>query len=164
MATPFGPVAAGNLDEGAPVEVLIRPEGLGRTTLTVLANFSYGPEILFHTPHSVVATPYPRNAAGQIDAYRIYSAVDPDAARRLAEKRGIDIIVTCRDHEIYSGLSGAPDTLESRLRRGEASDRYSQYQNRFHDTKHDPLSCYPDSRRHAWGTEVPRMVLRTHFI
>ena len=28
VATPFGPVAAGNLDEGAPVEVLIRPEGL----------------------------------------------------------------------------------------------------------------------------------------
>ena len=28
VATPFGPVAARNLDEGAPVEVLIRPEGL----------------------------------------------------------------------------------------------------------------------------------------
>lgn len=28
VATPFGPVAARNLDEGTPVEVLIRPEGL----------------------------------------------------------------------------------------------------------------------------------------
>ena len=109
-------------DSSILISELIRPEGLGRTTLTVLARFFNGPEILYHTPHAVIATPYPRNPGGQIDAFRIYSAVDPEAARRLVEERGIDIIVTCRAHEIYSDLSGEPDMLESRLRRGEATD------------------------------------------
>jgi hypothetical protein len=97
---------------------LSRPDGLGRTPLTVLAKFTYGPEILYRTPHAVIGTPYPRNARGQIDAYHIYSATEPEAARRLVEERGIDIIVACRASEIYAGLSGEPDMLETRLRHG----------------------------------------------
>jgi hypothetical protein len=107
-------------DRSLLVAELARADGLGRTPLTVLAKFTYGPRILYRTPHSVIATPYHRNARGQIDAYRIYSATDLEDARRLIEERGIDIIVTCRAGEIYAGLSGAPDMLETRLRRGEA--------------------------------------------
>ncbi len=101
---------------------LTRPDGLGRTPLTVLAKFTYGAEILYRTAHAVIGTPYPRNARGQIDAYRIYSATEPGDAWRLVEERGIDIIVVCRASEIYIGLGSGPDMLESRLRRGHAPD------------------------------------------
>jgi hypothetical protein len=131
----FGPVAAGGalLSAGptesgvscrmAPlVRELNRPDGLGAAPLTVLAMVNFGPRLMYDTPHRVVTTPYPRNAAGQLDAFRIYSATDLEAARRLVEARHIDLIVTCVKRPMYGGLSAPPDTLDSRLRRGEPPD------------------------------------------
>ncbi len=104
------------------VAELGRPTGLGHTPLTVLAKFTAGPEILFHTSHSVVGTPYPRNASGQLDSYSIYSATNMEEARRLVEGRGIDLIVTCRARPTYDHLSDEPDMLDARLRKGEPPD------------------------------------------
>lgn len=128
----FGPTMTGavllkaNSVEGpgsCPIDPLVaelnRPEGLGQRTHTVLSSINHGPELLYRTRHSVVATPYPRNARGQIDAYRIYSATDFEEARRLIEARRIDLIVTCVHRPMYLHLSGEPDMLDSRLRRGE---------------------------------------------
>ncbi len=36
----------------------------------------------------------------------------------MIEERGIDIIVVCQAREIYAGLTGEPDMLETRLRHG----------------------------------------------
>lgn len=131
----FGPVAAGgalwSADQGtgagscsvAPlIRELNRPDGLGATPLTVLAMVNFGPRLMYDTPHRVVTTPYPRNAAGQLDAFHIYAATDLEAARRLVDARGIDVIATCVKRSMYGGLSAAPDTLDSRLRRGEPPD------------------------------------------
>lgn len=131
----FAPVAAGGAllsadqAEGqdscriAPlVRELNRPDGLGAKPLTVLAMVNFGPRLMYDTQHRVITTPYPRNAAGQLDAFRIYSATDLDAARRLVEQRHIDLIVTCVKRPMYGGLSAPPDTLDSRLRRGDLPD------------------------------------------
>ena len=68
--------AAGACRIGPLIGALNRPDGLGAAPLTVLANINLGPRLMYDTPHRVVTTPYPRNAAGQIDAYRIYAATD----------------------------------------------------------------------------------------
>ena len=101
------------------IRELTRANGLGRTPLTVLTMVNFGPRLMYDTPHRVITTPYPRNAAGQLDAFRIYSATDLEAARRLVEARDIDLIVACVNQPMYGGLSAAPETLDSRLRRGE---------------------------------------------
>ena len=131
----FAPVAAGGAllsadrAEGADscrvaplVRELSRPDGLGALPLTVLAMVNFGPRLMYDTPHRVVTTPYPRNAAGQLDAFRIYAATDLEAARRLVEQRRIDLIVTCVKRPMYGGLSAPADSLDSRLRRGELPD------------------------------------------
>lgn len=128
----FGPVAvggalwsthhgtgAGSCNVAPLIRELNRPDGLGATPLTVLAMVNFGPRLMYDTPHRVITTPYPRNAPGQLDAYHIYAATDLEAARRLVEARGIDVIVACVQRPMYGGLSKPPDTLDSRLRRGE---------------------------------------------
>ncbi len=104
------------------VAELNRPEGLGRETLNVLFQVGQGPELVYRTPHRVVSTPYPRNVAGQIDAFHILSATETEEARRLVEKRGIEIVAVCIHGSAYLNLSDGPGTLESRLRAGEPPD------------------------------------------
>lgn len=99
---------------------LNRPDGLGAAPLTVLAMINFGPRLMYDTPHRVITTPYPRNPDGQLDAFHIYKATDLEAARRMVEERRIDLIVTCVNRPMYGGLSRPEDTLDSRLRRGEA--------------------------------------------
>lgn len=82
----------------------------------------YGPELLYRTSHEVVATPYHRNAAGMLDLIDFLKAEDMEAARRLADRRGIDLVVVCltnSEADKYRDESGAP-SLFSRLERGEA--------------------------------------------
>lgn len=107
---------------GPLIGELTRPDGLGALPLTVLASVNFGPRLLYDTPHRVITTPYPRNPEGQLDAFRIYKASDLEDARRLVETRRIDLIVTCVKRPMYGGLSGAEDSLDSRLRRGELPD------------------------------------------
>jgi hypothetical protein len=114
--------SAGSCNVVPLIRELNRPNGLGATPHTVLAMVNFGPRLMYDTPHRVVTTPYPRNAAGQLDAYHIYAATDLEAARRLVDARGIDVIVACVQRPMYGGLSAPPDTLDSRLRRGELPD------------------------------------------
>jgi hypothetical protein len=112
----------GSCDSGPLIAELNRPDGLGAEAETVLTRLSPGPAILYRTRHSVISTPYPRNAQGQLDAYRIYSAADFDEARRLVAERGIDLVVACNDRETYFRITVEPDMLDSHLRAGTPPD------------------------------------------
>jgi hypothetical protein len=123
LVRPEGAGSAGSggaCGAGPLVAELNRPEGLGRESLKVLMHVSEGPEVMYRTRHSVVGTPYPRNADGQIDAFHIFSATDFAQARRLVEARGLDLVTVCIHHPAYFKLTGGPDTLDSRLRAGES--------------------------------------------
>jgi hypothetical protein len=56
-----------------------------------------GPAILAYTPHSAIAGPYHRDAAGILDTYEIFAGKNP---RAVLGSRGINYVMTCR---------GAPD-------------------------------------------------------
>ncbi|RMH36885.1 MAG: hypothetical protein D6690_04335 [Nitrospirae bacterium] len=71
------------------------PRGMGTKEQTILAFIDFGPELLYRTPHRVVATPYHRNARGILDAYTILASDDETIAKKLMDTRHIDLIVLC---------------------------------------------------------------------
>jgi hypothetical protein len=75
--------------------LLGQPQGFGDRPRIVLAHFNHGPELLYRTPHSVVASPYHRNVAGLLDSDRIFGARDDAAARRLIDRRGVELVLLC---------------------------------------------------------------------
>lgn len=101
--------------------VLADPRGLGRELKTILAFVDHGSELLYRTPHSVVAAPYQRNAPGILDSHRVLTARDDEVARALIDQRGIDLILVCPrgvEASILAPDPGAGPTLHQRLSAG----------------------------------------------
>jgi len=96
------------------------PEGWGRRPRTVATLLDFGPELVYRTPHRVIATPYHRNGAGVFDTYRFMTASDPAEAHRLAETRRIDLVLLCPSpaEAAHFGGDGGGRTLYRRLRAG----------------------------------------------
>ncbi len=65
--------------------------------LNIISFIHQGPEILWRTHHNVVATPYHRNTAGILDSHTFFTTDNANTARAIAERRGIDLVVICRD-------------------------------------------------------------------
>ncbi|MDH3917261.1 MAG: hypothetical protein OEU25_03690 [Rhodospirillales bacterium] len=96
-----GPIKASTVRTRCHLEnayaLLGQPQGLGDRPRVVLAHFNYGPELLYRTPHSVVASPYHRNVTGLIDGDRIFGARDDATSRRLIDRRGVELVLFCPD-------------------------------------------------------------------
>lgn len=71
------------------------PTGYGGRPRTILTHIYFGPELLYRTPHRVIATPYHRNAAGILGALAIENATDPEDAYRMLIAREVDLILLC---------------------------------------------------------------------
>jgi hypothetical protein len=65
------------------------------TPQRILASVFAGPELLYHTPHQVVASPYHRNWPGIGDAHAIMTAADEGSALDLVRRREITWILLC---------------------------------------------------------------------
>ncbi len=106
--TRFAEYAGGPAVEGAPQRIV--------------ANVFFGPELLYRTPHEVLAAPYPRRAAaGMWDAYAIMTAADDETAQALVRSRGVTWVLICPGPEervLYRPLEPGP-TFHARLARGE---------------------------------------------
>lgn len=94
----------------------------GNEVHTILALMDFGPEILYRSPHRVVATPYHRNQ-GIADSHRILAAMTVDEARGALERREVDVILLCpaRDRAFFGRASEElPEpSLYTRLTEGE---------------------------------------------
>ncbi len=117
--------AAATQTQACPVEELVAalddPAGLGDRPRIVLAHVDLGPVLLYRTLHSVVATPYHRNARGILDARRVFETPDPDEAKRLIDERGVDVVVAC-GVEAPAAPEGGAAPFVTRLRSGDAPD------------------------------------------
>ena len=60
----------------------------------ILSHICFGPELLYRTPHEVVATPNHRNGAGILDTADALGGT-PAEARIIIERRGVDLVLTC---------------------------------------------------------------------
>lgn len=88
----------------------IESEGLVRPV--VAANVDLGPEILYRTDASVLASPYHRNIDGILDARRLLLAPAGEAST-IVRDRGIDLLVLCpdRDQGYLGGTAIGPDAM-----------------------------------------------------
>ena len=87
---------------------------------TIVASANYGPELLYRTPHRVVATLQHRNAASILDGLRILGGADEAAVVALIRARGVDLIVLCPDSGDDSYFPRGDGALYRRLETGEA--------------------------------------------
>ncbi len=71
---------------------------LGERLQTIMSYNSFGPELLYRTPHRVISTPYHRNAAGILAGFEFFGTNDLDKAREIIVARNIDLIVICPGH------------------------------------------------------------------
>jgi len=95
------------------------PRGLGDRPRIILAHMNHGPELLYRTSHSVVASPYHRNAAGLFDSHHAFAATEMDRSRSVVTARGVELILACRGEAgpeaAYNG-----ETFLGGLRQGRA--------------------------------------------
>jgi len=82
----------------------------------VLNPIYWGPELIYHSRHRVIATPYHRNGAGIAESHAAMAATDPAAARAWIERRGVELVTLCRTDisPTWDSIT-APDSLYRRL-------------------------------------------------
>jgi hypothetical protein len=64
----------------------------------VLTHVDWGPEILYRTEASVLASPYHRNVDGILDARRFLSST-PEVSLAIAVERSVDMVAVCPDRD-----------------------------------------------------------------
>ncbi len=63
----------------------------------ILGFTDIGPELLFFTPHEVLAAPYHRNTEGLLTTMQFFISGDEAAAESLADQSGADYVLFCED-------------------------------------------------------------------
>ena len=91
---------------------------------TIAASANFGGEILYRTPHHVVATVHHRNTEGVFDGYQIFSGKDEAKVRGLIENRKVDLLLLCPEssHDGYFLTKGQTGTFYRRLVTGDLPD------------------------------------------
>jgi hypothetical protein len=98
--------------------ILSDPDGLGARPRTIAAFIDFGPELLYRTPHRILAGPYHRNADGIVAAHGLLTSTDPMTWDSIAAARQIDLVLLCPPRDgLYFGRTGE-GSLYARLLRG----------------------------------------------
>ncbi len=86
---------------------------------TIANVFDMGPALLLHTPHTVMAGPYHRNAGAIADSVRLWRA-DDAAARAIIARYGARYVLACEGAaDLNSARRTAPTGLWARLHGGQ---------------------------------------------
>nr|WP_320147017.1 hypothetical protein [uncultured Anaeromusa sp.] len=87
----------------------------------ILADIDFGPELLYRTPHRIIASPYHRNGAGILFAHEVMASVKEEEALALLRQRGVDWLLLCpaSTEGAYFNPRQNPEALYARLLRGE---------------------------------------------
>jgi hypothetical protein len=77
-------------------KILRDPKIYGDRRHLILSSMGMGPELLFRTPHGVLAAPFHMNVTGNIDSTRFFSTPYASEAEAIAHRRHADLVVACR--------------------------------------------------------------------
>jgi hypothetical protein len=92
---------------------------LAYAPLTIAAHVDFGPELLYCTPHRVLATPYHRNA-GVVAAHGLLTSRDLVASQILARARGVDLVLLCPNaDQAFFDTTAGDGSLYRRLVEGD---------------------------------------------
>jgi hypothetical protein len=103
-------------------EVLADPSGPWAAPRTIAAFIDFGPELLYRTPHRVLAGPYHRNRDGILATYRLLSSENPVESRRIATERDVSLILLCPVEDRYYFERGRKIGLYHQLLEGRPPD------------------------------------------
>jgi hypothetical protein len=95
------------------------PAGLGAKVRLIAAPIDEGAELLFRTPHELLAGPFERDASGNLDLFDLLTARSDEAAHAIVLRRHIDIVMFCRPEAVM----WLPEDPASFIRRLEKGDR-----------------------------------------
>jgi hypothetical protein len=100
------------------VDALLRPDGLGARVQIILADPTWGPELMYRTPHHVVGSPDHRNVDGIRDCVAFFRTDDMQAAHDIARARGVTLVAVCVDWLEAAASQYPQDTLLGRMATG----------------------------------------------
>ncbi len=104
----------------------------------ILAPLDIGPRLLYHSPHTVVASAHHRGQRGIRQAIELFTG-PTDEARQVLERRGTAYAALCPDiHEVAALSAAAPNGLLADLASGRAPDWL------------EPLPVPPESNLKVW--------------
>jgi len=106
-------------------DYLSEPTNWGDRARTIMAFVDFGPELLYRTPHRVIATPYHRNTVGVIDTYHTMTDTSGALAQSLITARQVNLILICPSSPAepgYYAISDDKPTLYERLLDGTHPD------------------------------------------
>lgn len=76
--------------------ILTNPKTYGDHPRLIMGSLNEGPELLFRTPHQVLAAPFHMDVSGNVDADRFFSTPYASEAEAIAKRRHIDLVIACR--------------------------------------------------------------------
>lgn len=77
-------------------KILDDPKLYGDHPRLIMSSMGQGPELLFRTPHKVLAAPFHMDVSGNVDSTRFFSTPYASEAEAIARRRHIDLVVACR--------------------------------------------------------------------
>lgn len=106
LAFPNQTLGSSGCDVQTLAKILTLPHYYGDRPRVIMNTLNEGAELLFRTPHAVLAAPFHTNVSGNLDAFQFFRTENVDEARTLATKRGAELVVLCKNvSEMY-----VPDT------------------------------------------------------
>ena len=85
--------AAATPKTGLLCDWLNDPDNNLPASAVILIDMDYGPEVLYRTPHQVIATPYHRNDDGILFNHRVMTAANAGQAYSVISERQVDLVV-----------------------------------------------------------------------
>ncbi|NTU77381.1 MAG: hypothetical protein HGA90_06165 [Alphaproteobacteria bacterium] len=92
----------------------------------ILNEMDSGSELLFRTPHRVLAAPYHTNVSGNLDSAHFFQTTDPVEAKAILERRGIDKVAICRKTVPFYKGDGVAKSMAERLADGTGLDGWKK--------------------------------------
>jgi hypothetical protein len=90
-------------------KILTNPKVYGDHPRLLMNDMGNGPELLFRTPHQVLAAPF-LDVSGNVDSTRFFSTPYASEAEAIARRRHIDLVVACRYvPDIFTRAPASPE-------------------------------------------------------
>lgn len=109
-------------DPTGPVQCSLRPVQKALSALppaTMLAPIFSGPELLYRTPHRIIAGPYHHNIEGILDNYRAWLDSEGEQARSIIERRRIGYVLACTQYQLQLRAQAPARSLAQRAADGD---------------------------------------------
>ncbi|MFA4993869.1 MAG: hypothetical protein WC521_00995 [Bdellovibrionales bacterium] len=105
----FPAQTVGNINNMRGVEKALNAPPYAGRRLRIMNMVGDGAELLFTTPHEVMAAPYHTNVRGNLESINFFSAIDEVQAEKIARRNNINLVLLSRFIPEMYLKAGVPD-------------------------------------------------------